>query len=226
MPKCFQSRFRSKQRGLVPEFQVIFAALELLLVAFPFLSFWCLDVLFALYWKWAWKERIDSERVRPTLGVTEFRAQCCLLNLLHIFLRLSSYLSMTKHLWKRAYVSQGGRKYCPSWGRPSSSNTGTLQWSHGRAPRPGWCESPSEPYEEHGCLGSHQKVDSVDVGLGPGICVLQYFARGSDDQTNSGSTEPSQSPHLHSGTPQFHPPHWSQRNLSNRQVRSDYIQVL
>lgn len=122
MPKCFQSRFRSKQRGLVPEFQVIFTVLGLFLVAFPFLSFWCLDMAAALYWKGAGRTN-RSRACKTNSGYHRVLCSICPLNLLHIFHKLSSYLWMTKHLRKSAYVSQGRQRYCPKWGKSLSSNT-------------------------------------------------------------------------------------------------------
>lgn len=67
MSKSFQSGFRGKQRGLIPEFQVILLVLYFLSVAFPFLYFWCLEV-FALDRRWARKEHRAEETNNGSLS--------------------------------------------------------------------------------------------------------------------------------------------------------------
>lgn len=217
MPKCFQSRFRSKQRGLVPEFQVILIVLEFLLVVFPFLSF--LDMVFVLYWKRARKEQTDTQSMWDRDWMSEFHPKCRPFNLLHIFLVLSSYLWVTKHIWKRANVSHAGWTYCPKWDRPSSSNMGHSAVIGREAPRLVGCESPVEPCEGHRCLDLPPESLLNRCGVGPrNLCFMTACKR--FWWSNSGTTGPSQAPHFQAGTPQFLPPHCSQRSLVNRQITS------
>lgn len=71
----------------------------------------------------------------------------------------------------------------PNGTGPHQLTRGIVQWSDEKLP--GWGDVSHLRSRVKGTDAStcHQKVYSIDVGLGPGICVLWQLSRGSDDQT-------------------------------------------